>query len=192
MTLVPRRVRASFRSRKPILVTDLLCSRDAYLKEFTATVVAVGPLGVELDRTAFYPGGGGQQCDRGELRANGNVYTVKEVKRDGGRLWHVVEDTAGLGVGDLVEGRIDWDLRYKMMRTHTALHILCGVIWKDFGVQVTGGHMYPDRARMDFALADLNPERVKAIAERANQVVREGHEVRVSFLPREEAFQIRT
>ncbi len=171
-------------------MTEVLCASDSYLKSFRATVTDVGPLGVELDRTAFYPGGGGQMCDRGELRAAGRTYAVKEIKRDAGRLWHVIDDIGGLAAGDEVEGAIDWGFRYKMMRTHTALHILCGVIWQDFGVQVTGGQMYPDRARMDFALADLSPERVKTIEERANQAVREAHEVRVDFLPREEAFKI--
>jgi misacylated tRNA(Ala) deacylase len=162
---------------------------DAYRREFEATVVAVEDDGVVLDQTAFYPGGGGQPHDVGTLRWDGGEARVTAMRRAGEHLVHVLAGDRP-AVGARVRGAIDWERRYRLMRYHTALHVLCGTIWREFGAQVTGCQMYPDRARMDFELADLSPERVRFIEERANAHAQAGLPVRSRLLPRAEAFQI--
>ena len=173
-------------------MTELLYQFDSALREFDATVTATTDEGAAiLDRTAFYPGGGGQPHDLGWLDAGGARWAVVKVEKRGADVLHYVEgDGPPPAVGTAVHGRLDWERRYRLMRTHTAMHVLCGVIWREFGAQVTGGQMYLDRARMDFELADLSPERVRLIEERANAAIAAGAPVTVRFLPREEAFQI--
>lgn len=159
---------------------------DSYLTDFEAMVLSASETTVILDRTLFYPRGGGQMGDTGQLTGNfRHVDVVGTEKRDGD-ICHVVQ-TGSLKVGDSVMGVIDWEHRYQQMRTHTALHVLCGVIFKRFGATVTGCQMYPDRARMDFALADLSPERVREIAAACNETIREGHAVRTRWVSRSEA-----
>jgi misacylated tRNA(Ala) deacylase len=160
---------------------------NAYLRKFEATVVAVDPeeKAVALDRTAFYPGGGGQPCDYGWL----NKQPVTKVKRHGQQIWHWVEGDLP-AEGDFVHGKLDWDRRYKLMRTHTAFHILCGVVWRDYGAQVTGGNMDVLKGRMDFEFETLRKELVSEIEEKLNVEVAEARPVQVKILPREEAFQI--
>jgi len=141
---------------------------------------------VVLDRTAFYPRGGGQMADRGTLASYGTRFTVLAVEKRGDTVYHTLED--GLpDVGARVQGAIDWDHRYQMMRTHTALHVLCGVIYNQYSSVVTGCQMYPDRARMDFSLADLTPDRVAEIERLSNEAIESGFPVRIRFIPRAEA-----
>ncbi|MCK6630351.1 MAG: alanyl-tRNA editing protein [Anaerolineae bacterium] len=168
-------------------MTELLAHTDAYLQEFEATVVAVNSEenAIALDKTAFYPGGGGQPNDVGWL--NGQVVT--KVKRQSEHIWHWLEGELP-PAGATVHGRIDWDRRYKLMRTHTAFHILCGVVWRDYGAQVTGGNMDILSGRMDFEFETLRQELVKEIEEKLNAEVAAARPVRVKILPREEAFQI--
>ena len=170
--------------------TELLFAFDSYVRSFEAVVTDVTPDGaVVLDRTAFYPTGGGQPHDRGTLTWSGGEARVVEVRKVGGAVLHVLEGTTP-PVGTVVHGEIDWDLRYRLMRHHTALHSMSGVIYQLFGATVTGGQMYPDRARMDFEMPDLSPERLRTIEERTNELLAEGHPVEVRELPRAEAFQI--
>lgn len=171
-------------------MTELLCQSDAYLKEFDAIVTAINGDQVALDRTAFYPRGGGQPSDQGELRAAGETYRVLEVKKQAGEVWHKLDRAATFAVGAQVHGTIDWDRRYKLMRTHTALHILCGVMFRDYGVSVTGGDMEPLAARMDFELERMSATFAQEIEEKINVEVAAARDVRVKVLPREEAFQI--
>jgi len=168
-------------------MTELLAHTDAYLKAFEAKVVVINPeeKAVALDRTAFYPGGGGQPCDYGWL----NGTPVTKVKRDGALIWHWLEGDLP-AEGTAVQGEIDWERRYKLMRTHTAFHILCGVVWRDYGAQVTGGNMDELKGRMDFEFETLRQELVKEIEEKLNAEVAAARPVRVKILPREEAFQI--
>ncbi len=137
--------------------TTLLYATDSYLSGFTAHVVATDGRAVALDQTAFYPGGGGQMADHGELVVDGRRLAVSGMSKREDVVWH--ELVRGRGrlpeVGAKVTGEIDWPFRYTMMRTHTALHLLCGMIFRDYGAQVTGGQMYPDRARMDFAIETI-------------------------------------
>jgi len=172
-------------------MTDLLCQTDSYIQEFNATVVALDEAhsAVALDRTAFYPGGGGQPHDCGWLLAGGTTLAVTKVARQGGQVWHTVEGVLP-AVGTAVHGCLDWDRRYKLMRTHTALHVLCGVVWRDYGAQVTGGNMEPLQGRMDFEFEALRRELVQEIEAKVNSEVQQGHDVRVRILPRAEAFEI--
>ena len=168
-------------------MTELLAHTDAYLQEFEATVVAVNPdeKAVALDKTAFYPGGGGQPADYGWL----NDRRVTKVKRQGEYIWHWLDGNLP-AEGDTVYGKLDWDRRYKLMRTHTAFHILCGVVWRDYGAQVTGGNMDVLKGRMDFEFETLRKELVSEIEAKLNAEVAAARPVRVKILPREEAFQI--
>lgn len=171
--------------------TKLLYHDDSFMFESMATVMAVEGDEIALDATIFYPGGGGQLPDHGLMtwghtRQAGNLIALN--KRND-VVWHTLDCQPPL-VGTEVKCTIDWDFRYRMMRTHTALHILCGTIWREFGVQVTGGQMYPDRARMDFAMEDLNKERLAFIEEKINEAVQADYPVRVYTLPREKAFAI--
>jgi len=170
-------------------MTELLAHTNAYLQEFDATVVAVNPAenAIALDKTAFYPGGGGQPHDLGWL----NGAPVAKVKRDGDHIWHWLAAGGNLpAVGDTVHGQIDWDRRHKLMRTHTAFHILCGVVWRDYGAQVTGGNMDVLSGRMDFEFESLRQELVKEIEDKLNVEIAAARPVHVKILPREEAFQI--
>lgn len=166
--------------------TDLLYLEDSYLQDFEACVLEVQDHAVVLDRTAFYPRGGGQMSDRGWLEEDGRRYPVIAVEKRGDQVYHTLEGDPPRR-GAEVRGSIDWDFRYQMMRTHSALHVLCGVIYRHYGAQVTGCQMYPDRARMDFTLADLTPERVREIERLSNEAIESGYPVRVRFLPRAQA-----
>ncbi len=170
-------------------MTEALYQTDSYLREFEATVIAVEGNAVALDRTAFYPGGGGQPCDVGTLSAGGRVWPVTRVRRAGETIWHEVEGEPP-PLGAQVQGQIDWKRRYQLMRTHTAMHILCGVIWRDYGASVTGGNMEPLRGRMDFEFEHMRQELVREIEEKINAEVAAARPVRVTTLPREAAFQI--
>jgi misacylated tRNA(Ala) deacylase len=166
-------------------MSELLYLHDSYLREFDAVATAVEGQAVALDRTAFYPGGGGQPADAGILTWPGAQARVNEMRRDGSTVWHVVEG-APPAVGAAVRGIVDWDRRYAIMRHHSALHVLVGAVYKLFNALVTGGAIYPDRARMDFSLDDLSRERVAAIEAEANRVIAEGHRVLVRSVSREE------
>ncbi|MBV9131579.1 MAG: alanyl-tRNA editing protein [Chloroflexi bacterium] len=170
--------------------TEQLYSTDAYVRSFDATVQELTPEGlIILDRTAFYPTGGGQPHDTGTFTWAGATARVVEVRKVGPLVVHRIEGDAP-PVGAKVHGEIDWDRRYALMRHHTALHSMSGVIFQLFGATVTGGQMYPDRARMDFLLPDLSRERLDQIEQRTNELLAEGHPVSIRFLPRDEAFQI--
>jgi len=170
-------------------MTTLLYQTDSTLREFEALVADVVDDGVVLDRTAFYPGGGGQPCDTGWLEGEEERWEVRKVGRKEGRVVHFL-DREPPPVGASVVGQLDWERRYALMRTHTAMHILCGVIWRDYGASVTGGKMEPLRGRMDFEFERMQRELVSEIEEKINVEVAAARPLRVRILPREEAFQI--
>lgn len=170
-------------------MTDLLYLTDSYLKEFEATVEVAEGDRVALDRTAFYPQGGGQATDQGKLLWDGGEAQVVKVKKQGALVWHKLSAEPP-PVGTPVRGVLDWEHRYKLMRTHTALHILCGVIWRDYGALVTGGNMKPLAARMDFELEHMSVDFAQEVEEKINAEVAAARPVRICILPREEAFQI--
>ena len=179
-------------------MTQNLFYVDANLREFEGVVTAVEAgeqVRVALDRTAFYPGGGGQPHDLGWLTAAGGECPVVGVKKEGGEIWHTLAGAelaavTAVAVGATVHGRLDWPRRYLLMRTHTAMHILCGVVWRDYGAQVTGGNMDPGEGRMDFEFASLSRELITEIEARCNAEVTAARDVRTQILPREAAFQI--
>jgi len=173
-------------------VSDLLYQTDSYLKVFDAIVTDVNGDWVALDRTAFYPGGGGQPYDLGTLSAAGQTWNVLKVKKEGDTVRHQLDAREGPvpPAGSQVHGTLDWSRRYKLMRTHSALHVLCGVVWRDYGAQVTGGNMEPLDARMDFEFERMQKELVSAIERRVNEEIAKDYPISVKILPREEAFQI--
>jgi misacylated tRNA(Ala) deacylase len=174
-------------------MTEQLYHTDSYLKEFDAHITRVdeGERAVVLDRTAFYPGGGGQPADRGTLTVGSVTYPVKRARHAGGDLLHVLEGDDPLPEpGAEAHGALDWERRYALMRTHTAMHILCGVVWRDYGAQVTGGNMEPLSGRMDFEFETMHADLVEEIEEKINTEVAAAHDVHVAILPRAEAFEI--
>ena len=174
-------------------MTELLYQTDSYTKEFNARVASVFPAerAVVLDRTAFYPGGGGQPCDFGTLTVEGTTYRVEKVKKQGEDILHFLGAEVPLPAeGSAAHGTLDWARRYKLMRTHTALHILCGTVFRDYGALVTGGEMEPGKGRLDFEFETMRGELVREIEASINKEAAEAREIRVQILPREEAFQI--
>ena len=173
--------------------TELLYQTDSYLKEFSAKVTNILPEknAIILDRTVFYPGGGGQTHDSGMIRFSGQSVQLIRSKYSPAGLIHILETGAILPETDTeVIGKLDWHKRYQLMRTHTAMHILCGVIFHQYGTWVTGGDMHPLRGRMDFEFERLQKELVSEIEASINEEMAKGHEVRIQILPREEAFKI--
>ena len=170
-------------------MTKVLCYADSYLREFDATVVETTPKGVVLNRTAFYPGGGGQPPDTGVLRVGDTECRVSKISRSEGKLVHDL-DREPPPIGTETHGEIDWERRYQLMRTHTALHTLCGVVWRDYGAPVTGGNMQPLSARMDFELEQMSADFAKVVEELINREVEAARPIEIDNLPREEAFKI--
>ena len=176
-----------------------LCYTDAYARESDGRVVLVAPadadgsVAVMLDSTVFYPGGGGQPADIGTLRrdADGSAWIVRSARKADGEIVHDLEPgPAEPVVGDSVHAEIDWPRRHLLMRTHTALHVLCGVVWRDYGAQVTGGNMEPGAGRMDFEFERMSGELVDDIERRVNAEVAAARDIRVAVLPRDAAFAI--
>ena len=170
-------------------MTVLLFYEDSYLKTFTARVTDVSKHGISLDRTAFYPGGGGQPCDFGAFQLGNQTLPMKRVCKVNGEIWHEIDGDPPTAGADL-EGELDWERRYQLMRVHTAMHILCGVIWRDYGASVTGGNMQPLHGRMDFEFESMHKELVVEIEEKINLEVNTARSVKTAILPRAEAFQI--
>jgi misacylated tRNA(Ala) deacylase len=175
-----------------------LCYSDAYARSVEARVVAIdgaddAPL-VVLDRTVFYPGGGGQPSDKGLMlrTSDGRSWTVRGAKKSAGDIVHELEPgpDGPPEVGDVVSVDLDWARRFALMRTHTALHALCGVVWRDHGALVTGGNMEPGGGRMDFEFETMSGELVDEIEAKVNTELAAHRDVRVNVLPREEAFAI--
>ena len=167
--------------------TDKLYLRDSQLRSFEATVSMVDDDGrAALDRSAFYPTGGGQPHDTGTLTWDGGCAAVTGVRTEGPTVWHSLEgDTPSPGTA--VTGEIDWERRHRLMRTHTALHILCGVIWNEWATPVTGGNMEPLSARMDFEFDPLPEGFAERVAELVNAEIAADRPVEISFLERAEA-----
>ena len=170
-------------------MTEKLYQDDAYLRQFSARVLQAEGEEILLDRTAFYPGGGGQPSDRGFLRRGGTAWPVIGLRGSPQGIWHRLEG-APPALEAEVEGELDWERRHRLMRTHTAMHILCGVVWRDYGAQVTGGNMEPLRGRMDFEFPRLTQDLVKEIETKIRLEVEADRPVRTRILPRAEAFQI--
>ncbi|MEO5964403.1 MAG: alanyl-tRNA editing protein [Candidatus Limnocylindrales bacterium] len=178
---------------------DERCYQDPYLRSVGARVMEVstgdGAPVVVLDTTAFYPGGGGQPSDRRLIlrTADGRSWTVRAARRIGGEIVHELETPSDVDLpatGDEVSIEVDWARRHALMRTHTALHALCGVVWCDYGALVTGGNMEPGSGRMDFEFERMSGDLVEAIEATVNLELRAARDVRVAVLPRDEALAI--
>ena len=181
-------------------MSENICYTDAYLRTVAASVREVQPAGegtgalVVLDRTVLYPGGGGQPADRGVLRsADGRSWVVVSARKVGDDIVHELEPGATppeAGAAGVYEVDLDWERRYRLMRTHTALHALCGVVWRDHGALVTGGNMEPGAGRMDFEFETMSGDLVAEIEAKVNVELASGRPIRIDFLPRDEAFAI--
>ena len=175
-------------------MTTALYYTDSYMRSFDAAVSGVDEAAnaVILDQTAFYPGGGGQPHDLGRLNSAGHTWKVIKLKKTGSDILHFLDPQDGPlpAIGAVVHGELDWERRYRLMRTHTAMHILCGVVFRDYGASVTGGDMDPLQGRMDFEFENMQKELVQAIEEAVNREAAAGHAMRTAILPRAEAFAI--
>jgi misacylated tRNA(Ala) deacylase len=183
-------VPGNFADRAPAGLADTeLFAVDAYAATFEARVVEVDREGgrLRLDRTAFYPTGGGQPHDTGTLTGPDSTLEVTGVRRESGQILHTVADEPDAlpDVGVELAGEIDWNRRFQLMRTHTALHILCGVIWADHGIPVTGGNMEPLKGRLDFPFPAMSADLGAQVERRINEEIERAHEIVVDFLPRD-------
>ena len=174
-------------------MSENICYADAYARTVEAVVIDRDPEShaVLLDRTVFYPGGGGQPPDVGALDGPGGSWGVTGAKKRGDDIWHTIAEGEELPALDTaVTVELNWERRHRLMRTHSALHVLCGVVWRDHGASVTGGNMEPLTGRMDFEFETMSAERVGQIEKRVNAEIAADREIRVAILPREEAFAI--
>lgn len=174
-------------------MTTLLYQTDSYRKDNQAIVTQILPEdhALILNQTVFYPGGGGQPSDTGYLLWKDKQLAVQKVKKSGEDvLFYLAADSQYPGIGEMVECHIDWERRYQLMRTHSAMHVLCGVIFRDYGATVTGGDMDPLKGRMDFEFETMHKDLVAAIEQAVNQEVKKSSPIRIAILPREEAFKI--
>jgi misacylated tRNA(Ala) deacylase len=170
--------------------TQPLYATDSAIREFSATVLAVEGNEIALDQTAFYPGGGGQPHDTGTLESDGQSWNVTAARKDDQYVWHTLEGSELPTVGRQVQGRLDWERRYRLMRTHTALHVLSAVAYRDYNASVTGGNMTPGEGHLDFEIQNFTPELAQEMIRRVNQEIAQNRAVNVYFLPREQAFQL--
>ncbi len=167
-------------------MTQALYLNDSYLKEFDATVVKIEGKLVVLDKTAFYPESGGQLCDLGKLTSNDIIYQIISVKKQQGEIIHEL-DKEGLKEGDNVHGVVDWERRYKMMRMHTAAHVLSAIINHVTKALITGNQLGLEKSRIDFNLENFNKEEIKNFFDAANEIVKWNLEIKTYFLARQEA-----
>lgn len=172
-------------------MTIKLYWKDSYMKEFDSKIEKVEGNVVMLNETAFYPTGGGAPNDTGTLKIKGNEYTVFDVQKEGDDIAHILDRVADAAPGDDVHGAIDWERRYAIMKYHTTLHLLDAVVEKGYSSsKITGGQIFPDRARMDLDMPELNRDVAQKIVDEANVLVQEGKKVFAREISREEALKI--
>jgi len=170
-------------------MTKKLYWEDSYMTEFEAEVISVENDFVELDSTAFFATGGGGPNDTGKLIANGNDFIVSDVSKSGDKILHKI-DKEGLKSGDKVKGIIDWDRRYRLMKMHTASHLLSSIIHNEIGTLISGGNLDLEKSRIDFNLEDFDREKFTAYVKNANELIKQGAQVKSYFMKREEAMKI--
>jgi len=170
-------------------MTELLYMRDCYLREFDAIVVFIDGNNIELDRTAFYPTGGGQPNDTGRIIFDGQEFFVKNVFKKNGKVFHEV-DRVGLEVGNKIHGIIDWERRYRLMRMHTAAHVISEIINRETGALITGNQLDVEKSRIDYNLENFNREKIKKCVDKANEIIQQGLPVKIYFMKREEVLKI--
>ncbi|MEM3675726.1 MAG: alanyl-tRNA editing protein [Thermoplasmataceae archaeon] len=173
-------------------MTEKLFWKDMYLINFDAKVVGLDGNIVYLDKTAFYPTGGGQPFDTGIIESGSKRYNVTNVEKNGDEVAHTLNEAPDMAIGDIVKGAINWDRRYAHMRYHSAIHVIDGVFARMHSEEgfLTGGQIYQDRARIDIDMAEYSREAVENIIEQCNNFIREGHRIYSKFLTRNEAAKI--
>jgi len=167
-------------------MTEKLFSKNSYIKEFEAAVIAVNGNEIELDKTAFYPEGGGQPSDTGKIFSNGKEYYVTLVRKQIGKTVHLVEEE-GLKPGDKIRGIIDWDRRHTLMRMHTAAHILSAVINRKTGALITGNQLGIEQSRIDFSLDNFDKAQIVNYVEEANNEINRKQEIKTYFVDKNHA-----
>ena len=172
-------------------MTERLYVLDSYLKEFQAEIISIDTAekAIILNQSAFFPGGGGQPFDIGSIASEDKVFPIHKVQIVNNQVLHYTNDELP-SIGEKITGKIDWDRRYQLMRTHSAMHILCGVVWRDYQAKVTGGNMEPLKARMDFEFESFSADLVKEIEIKINAEVQKDLAINIKILPRAEAFEI--
>jgi misacylated tRNA(Ala) deacylase len=172
--------------------THLIYQEDSYVKRFTANVVAAEGNNIILDRTAFYPTTGGITHDTGKLIHENTEYEVIDVKldRNTGEVIHVLNAGANIPAGSVVEGVLNWERRYKLMRLHTATHIIAAVMFRDYNALITGGHINVEYAKDDFSIEQFDRTIFEDVVKKANEIIKQGIEVKVYWLNRQEAMKI--
>ena len=172
-------------------MTERLYVLDSYLKEFQAEIISIDTAekAIILNQSAFFPGGGGQPFDIGSIASENKVFPIHKVQIVNNQVLHYTNDELP-SIGEKITGKIDWDRRYQLMRTHSAMHILCGVVWRDYQAKVTGGNMEPLKARMDFEFESFSADLVKEIEIKINAEVQKDLAINIKILPRAEAFEI--
>ncbi len=168
-------------------MTKLLYLEDAYAKEFDAIITSIQDNELELDQTLFYPESGGQLGDKGEISCNGKDYQILSCKKEQGKIIHHLNSADGLQVGDKIHGIINWPWRYKMMRMHTAAHILSSIINKETGALITGNQLGQDKSRVDFDLEKFDREQLESYIGKANAQLEKGQEITSHVISRQEA-----
>jgi misacylated tRNA(Ala) deacylase len=174
------------------VLTELLFQKDSYLKEFNAKLLSIQESNIVLDRTAFHPLTGGVDCDLGSISTMSETYRIVKVTEDKvtGNVLHNIEEVPKIKIGDNVTGSIDWARRYKLMKLHTAAHILSSILFKKYGAYVTGGHIDAEHAKDDFNLESSDKSVFDEAVRETNEVISRGAEVKIYFLSREEALKI--
>jgi Ser-tRNA(Ala) deacylase AlaX len=170
---------------------EALYLEDSYLRECDAAVLSASGKEAVLDRTVFYPQGGGQPSDTGKLVSqSGAEFRVVSVRKRDGKIVHELGSEAQLAPGEKVKCVIDWERRYRLMRMHTAAHVLGGIMHRELGVLITGNQLEEDKARFDFSMAEFDRAKFEDVVRKANEALADGAELKIYSLPREEAMRI--
>jgi len=169
-------------------MTEALYMNDSYLKEWDANVIKVkDDKYIVLDKTAFYPKGGGQPCDEGIMTKNGDSFKVIYVGKFSGKISHEV-DKPGLKVGDSVHCKLDWDRRYTYMRYHTAAHLISNILYRKAKAKITGNQIELEKTRIDFSMNDYSPEKLMEYVDEANRIIRQDLPITIDYMSREKVF----
>ncbi|MBO0887630.1 alanyl-tRNA editing protein [Candidatus Bathyarchaeota archaeon] len=167
-------------------MTRKLYWEQPYSQDFTGNIVSIDGSRVELDQTIFYPRGGGVSCDTGVL---GGLRVVETIK-DGDRILHSLESPPSFNVGQALTGRVDWERRHRLMRMHTAGHLLSALFFSRANCRITGNQIDVDRSRMDFNLEEFDRSKIESYVDEANKLIANDAPVKTYLLDREEALRL--
>ncbi|MDY6777628.1 MAG: alanyl-tRNA editing protein [Candidatus Nanohaloarchaea archaeon] len=170
-------------------MTEKLYMDDCYQKGFNADIIQIGNGYIVLDQTAFYPKGGGQPSDTGRLATDSAETQVNRVRREDGDIRHFVDTTDGFSKGDTVEGIIDWERRHRLMRMHTAQHILSAVVLDEFDAETAGNQIHEDYSRMDFEPIQFTDQQLQKLENRCNSIIEEELDVSIYYEDRDDLIE---